>query len=254
MVKNIWTLLILFSTAISFGQDIILQKNTHPRTKELKHNLNRTRDSLIMSCESSIFKVDIFNEDYEKVVIVEDSEVSIPLTDLPAGRFVVEAQLSDKIVVMHLIRRDYMQNATNANLALGEQGLAKATNRGLEGSQTAERKPSHHSLEFLLSGRRSKQVRHKNQKSYWTLAIVNTGNNSSKTMRLTDRKTADKMISRHQLESKSFNARFNELIIWEVYDTSKFMEHQYANPDYINSSASEFFNVSPYYTSEHNFE
>lgn len=254
MVKKIWTLLILFSTAMSFGQDIILQKNTHPRTKELIHNLNQTRDTLIMACENTIFKVDIFNEDYEKVVMVEDFQARIPLNDLPAGRFVVEVQLFNKIIVMHLIRHDYMQAVTNANLVTGEKYLASAKTKGLEEEKNEASKPLRHSLEFLLSGRKSKQERYNNQKFYWTLTIVNTGNTSSKTMRLTDQKTADRLISRHQLESKSFNARFNELIIWEVYDKTKFMEHQYANADYINSSASKFFNVTPYFTSENNFE
>ena len=254
MIKKIWTLLFLFSVAISLGQDIILQKNTHPKTKELKHNLNQTRDTLIMGCESSIFKVEIFNEDYEKIIIVENIEAHIPLNDLPAGRFVVEAQLSNKIVVMHLVRRDNLDDAPNSNLTLIEKELADAQNMGMVGEKNTQGNASHHSIEFLLSGRKSKQVSNTNQKYYWTLAIVNTGDTSSRTMHLANQKTVDKMISKHKLEIKTFNARNNELIIWEVYDKTKFLEQQFSNPDYINSSVSNFFDVSPYYTLQNNFE
>jgi hypothetical protein len=254
MIKIIWTLLFLFSTAISFGQDIILQKNTHPKTKELKHNLNQTKDTLIMGCESSIFKVEIFNEDYEKIIIVENIQAHIPLNDLPAGRFVVQAQLSNKIVVMHLVKRDNMNDVHNSNLSTVEKELAETKTMGLSGDKNIKRNASHHSIEYLLSGRKPKRVSNKNQKFYWTLATVNTGDTSSRTMYLANQRTVDKMISKHKLEIKTSNARRNELIIWEVYDKSKFLEQQFANPDYINSSVSNFFDVSPYYTLENNFK
>ena len=91
MFKKICTLLILFSSVIISGQNITLLKNTNPKVKELKHNLNASRDSLIMECEKTIYKVEIFNEDYEKIIIVEDFKSKIPLLDLPAGEFIVEA-------------------------------------------------------------------------------------------------------------------------------------------------------------------
>jgi len=254
MIKKIWPLLILFSTAISFGQDIILLKNTNPRAKELKHNLNHTKDSLIIGCENTIFKVEIFNEDYEKLIIVEDNEAHIPLNDLPAGRFVVEAQLSNKIIVMNLFRHDYVDNSSNSDLTHGEKEITDAKTMGLTKEKNIKKNIAHHSIEFLLSGRKSKQVSHKNQKFYWTLTKVNTGNTSSKTMRLANQKSVDKMISRHKIETKTINAKRNELIIWEVYDKTKFIKQQVANPNYINSSVSNFFDVSPYYTSENNFE
>jgi hypothetical protein len=207
-----------------------------------------------MGCESPIFKVEIFNEDYEKIIIVENIVAHIPLNDLPSGRFVVEVQLSNKIVVMHLVRRDNMDDAPNSNLTLGEKELAEANTMDLTGDQNIKSNVSHHRIEFLLSGRKPKPVSNKNQKSYWTLAIVNTGDTSSRTMQLANQKTADKMISKHKLEIKTFNARRNELIIWEVFDKTKFLEQQFANPDYINSSVSNFFDVSPYYTLKNNFE
>ncbi len=252
MIKKIWPLLILFSTAISFGQDIILLKNTNPRAKELKHNLNEAKDSLIIGCENTIFKVEIFNEDYEKVIIIEDNEAHIPLNDLPAGRFVVEAQLSNKIIVMNLFRHGYMDD--NSDLTLSEKEIADAKHMGLAGDKNIKKNSSEHSIEFLLSGRKSKRVSHKNQKLYWTSALVNTGNTSSKIMHLANQRTVDKMISKHKLEIKTFNAKRNELIIWEVYDKTRFIKQQVANPDYINSSVSNFFDVSPYFTSENNLE
>jgi hypothetical protein len=252
MIKKTCTLLLLFSVAISFGQSIILQKNTNPKAQELKHNLNKTRDSLMMASDNTIFKVEIFNEDFEKVIIVEGLESHIPLTNLPSGKFVVEVQLSDKIIVMHLVRPDYCIDMSNSNKTSGEKPIADAKHLSLAG--TKNKNLSQHSIEFLLSGRKPKQTSHKNQNFYWTLVKVNTGNTSSKTMRLANQKTVDKIISKHNLEIKTSIGERNELIIWEVYNRTKFMQYQIANPDYINSSVSDLFNVSPYYTSQNNIK
>jgi hypothetical protein len=250
MIKAICTLLILLSTSLLFGQNIILERNTNPKVRDLKHTLNETRDTLIMSCKNAIIKVDIFNEDYEKIVVVENLEVYIPLNDLPAGRFVVEAQLSDKIVLMHLVRPDYPKVTSNSNLTQIEKELTDGNSMNSSGNQNT----SPYNIESLLSGRKSKKAYNENKKFYWTLAIVNSGNTSSKTMRLANQTTVDQMINKHQLEIKTYNARHNKLIIWEVFDKTKFLEQQFINPEYINSSASTYFDVSPYYTSENNFE
>ena len=252
MYKTIFTLLVLLNTTLLFSQNITLERNTHPKVKDLKHTLNKTKDTLIMSCKNAIIKVDIFNEDYEKIVVVEDLEVYIPLNDLPAGRFVVEAQLSDKIVLMHLVRRDFPAIASNDTSP--QIGNELINGKSAHQSENKNGNSSPYSIESLLSGRKIKKTPLKNQKFYWTLAIVNTGDTSSKTMRLANQQTVDQMITRHQLEIKTYNARRNKLIIWEVYDKTKFLEQQFINPEYINSSVSNYFDVSPYFTSENNFE
>ena len=59
----------------------------------------------------------------------------------------------------------------------------------------------------------------------------------------------DKLIAKHKIESKTNQGKLNELTIWEVYDTAKFMEKQTENNNYINSITSRLFNVNPYYSS-----
>ena len=104
MIQKICILAILFSTVVVCGQNTTLLKNNHPKAKELKHHLNTTKDSLLLACEKTIIQVDIFNEDYENILIVEDSSAQISLNEVPAGEFFVEVKLADKIIVMNLIK------------------------------------------------------------------------------------------------------------------------------------------------------
>lgn len=237
MFKKICTLLILFSSVIISGQNITLLKNTNPKVKELKHSLNTSRDSLIMECEKTIYKVEIFNEDYEKIIIVEDFKSQIPLLDLPAGEFIVEAQLVDKIVVMKIIRYN---DITNSTITSSKKEAGKKENL------------STNSIEFLLSTGNNKKLNNKNQKFYWTLNQINNGNSSSKTMKLVDQESLDRMILKNKLEQSRAEGKLNELIAWEIYNTSKFMKQQVSDNSYIFSQVSDFFNTAPYYTTENN--
>ena len=239
MFKRICTLLILFSSVIISGQNITLLKNTNPKVKELKHSLNTSRDSLIMECEKTIFKVEIFNEDYEKIIIVEDFKTQIPLLDLPAGKFIVEARLVDKIVVMNIIRYD---DITNSTITSTKKEAGK------------KEKSSSNSIEFLLSTRNNKKLNNKKQKFYWTLNEVNNGNSSSKTMKLVNQESLDRMILKNKVEQNRAEGKLNELIAWEVYNTSKFMKQQVSDNSYMFSQASDFFNTAPYYTTENNLQ
>jgi hypothetical protein len=87
-----------------------------------------------------------------------------------------------------------------------------------------------------------------NQKFYWIAEEINNGNSSHKIMKLVRGDVATEMISKNKIESKTKNGSRNKLTVWEVYDTAEFMKEQLGNPDYINSSSSNFFNVVPYFT------
>jgi hypothetical protein len=103
-ILNIGVFLLL--ATLVYGQKSTLFQNINFRAKELKHTLNKSGDSLILEGERRISKVEIFNNDYEQIIDVKDSKVKICLNDVPVGRFVVEATLPDKLIVITLLRNE----------------------------------------------------------------------------------------------------------------------------------------------------
>jgi hypothetical protein len=106
MIKILHTGVFLLLTTLVYGQKSTLFQNINFRAKELKHSLNKAGDSLILEGERTISKVEIFNSDYEQSIAVKDSKVKICLNDIPVGRFVVEATLPDKLIVITLLRNE----------------------------------------------------------------------------------------------------------------------------------------------------
>lgn len=250
MFKKICTLLILFSTVIIYSQNITLIKNNNPKAKELNHSLNNTRDSLILGCEKTISKVEFFNEDYEKIVVVEDFEAQIPLFDLPVGRFIVHAKITDKILVMELIKYE----ATNSTSSLDKKEVAEGKGMMLDEKLNLIKSSPNKSIEFILTRGKTKKQATKTQKFYWTVTKINNEIGSSKTMKLVNQESVDRMILKNKLEYNSTEGRFNELIAWEVYNTEKFIKHQVSDNNYMYSQSSDFFNTAPYYTSSNNLQ
>jgi hypothetical protein len=69
-------------------------------------------------------------------------------------------------------------------------------------------------------------------------------------MKLVDQESVNRMITKNKIEHKGTSGKSNELIVWEVYNTSKFMEHQVSNPKFVYSLNSEYFNTTPYYSTK----
>ena len=250
MFKRLSISLILFSVSLCYGQNVTLLKNYNPKVKELKHNLNQTKDSLWLNCETIINKVDIFNDDYDQTFEIKDTRALISLHELPKGKFVVEVQLTDKIVEMHVIK--YADLTKDTIESLKTKNVIEGNGMMLDEEMNIIKSPPKNSIEFLLTGSKGKKSKNKRQKFYWVALEVNNGNNSYKSMKLLSESVVLKMISKNKLEAKTNFGRRNKLTVWEVYDTSKFMQKQVANPDYINVSASNLFNVEPYYSSSKN--
>lgn len=101
-----YTLVFLLLTALAYGQKSTLYQNVNVRAKELKHNLNEAGDTLVIKCERTVYEVVVFNDDFERVIKVRDTDAKIPIADIPVGRYIVEALLSDKLIVMTLIRNE----------------------------------------------------------------------------------------------------------------------------------------------------
>jgi ribosomal protein L28 len=250
MYKKLILFVLLFSIFNGFGQNFILLKNYNPKVKELKHSLNATKDSLVLECEQPILQVEIFNEDFERLIKVEASNTKIPLKDIPVGEFSVEVKLVDKIILMDLIgrrRADQSTVSVNKNEIVIEKGMM------LDENLNAVKISSNKSVAHLLSRRHTKRNTEK-KKFYWTVHKTNNKHGSSKTMKLMDQESVDKMIEKNKIELNSASGKSNELTVWEVYNTTKFMKNQTSNPDFIYSSSSNLFNSEPYYAKENTLQ
>lgn len=118
MLKNVYIFVFMFLTLASYGQKSTLIQNINFRAKELKHNLNKAGDTLILSSEKTIYNVDIFNQDFEKTVDVRSNETKIPLHDTPLGRLVVQAKMPDKRIIMTLLRHEEIENITSKKIEI----------------------------------------------------------------------------------------------------------------------------------------
>ena len=253
MIKNSLTLTLVFCVSLIYSQDIVLLKNFNPKVKELKHDLNETKDSLLLSCDSKILKVEIFNEDYEETLLIDRHQTQISLHNLPVGKFVVETSLSNKVVLMDIIRYEDHNETTNSSNQQSKD-IAEGQSMMLDESLRLVTRAPKHSLALMLNRGKANKQKPKKQKFYWTITKINTESGSSKTMKLVDQATADRLIAKNKLEHSSASGKLNELLVWEVYDTSNFMQRQVSNSDFIYTSKSEFFNPSPYYSTEINRE
>lgn len=245
MIKNISLLLILFLTFISQSQNITLVKNTNPKAKELIHNLNPTNDSLVLSCENKIIKVDIFNEDYDNIIEVEDFSTKISLREMPVGKFVIQTKLNDKIIVIDLIVYNKFEDTSNSESAEIAEGNGIMLDEGLN---IIESNPKN-SVAFMLTREKPKKQNCKSQKFFWTETQIKNMSGSNTTRKLVDLESAERMIRKNKQELNSDTGNLNELTVWEVYNTSKFMKNQVSNPDFVYSSTTDLFNTTPYYTS-----
>lgn len=87
----------------------ILEKNVNVRAKGLTHELNTSKDTLVLKSKALINKVYAVNMNYKREVdlAVRNKTVKIPLTDLSKGKHVfVAVQSSLRIVFVVKILRD----------------------------------------------------------------------------------------------------------------------------------------------------
>ncbi|WP_179020917.1 hypothetical protein [Winogradskyella forsetii] len=122
-MRLLYTFVFVLLAATVYGQKSTLYQNVNVRAKELKHNLNNTGDHLIFKCERTIYEVVIFNDDFERVIKVKDNDVVIPIADVPVGRYIVEALLSDKLIVITLLRNEPFDSIESAPLITDSSDL-----------------------------------------------------------------------------------------------------------------------------------
>ena len=116
MKRTLYSLTLILLATLAYGQKSTLLQNVNFRAKELKHHLNDAGDSLTLESERPIYKVEIFNSSFEKSQIVKNTKVTIPLQDIPVGRFVVEAALPDRLIVITLLRNEIIDTRPAMNI------------------------------------------------------------------------------------------------------------------------------------------
>lgn len=227
------TLVLLFLTALMYGQNSTLFQNINVRANELKHHLNETGDSLLLNGKRKIHFVDIFNSDFEKRFIVNNKAASIPLKDIPVGRYTTEVKLNNKLIIITLIR--------NKPILVTSEFIDSSYYE----SETFESTKGFN----IDAGKRIENIESQKRKvtRYWIVNRIKNGNSSRIIRRIGDKNIVDKMIAQNKLDMKTRLGKFNVLTIWEVYDTSLFMKFKRLNPDYANADTSNSFNTSPYY-------
>lgn len=220
-------LILIMASIMAYGQQITFQKNVNHKANELFQSLNKGRDSLHLKSKSKeIQQIDIFSEDYSKHIAVNSRETKIDLSQLPFGNFVVQAKVDKKWIVMYLEKNEDINNVSSNSEDINYDHIESP-------GQSAPK-----------TGNKKKPL------YYWVVAEKSSNFGSSKSMKLEYREDIAKLISKNKLELKSNTGRDNKLLIYTVYNKSKFMSMQLRNPNYYKSAEhSNYFNTEPYYAS-----
>lgn len=239
MKKNLLAITCMFLTLFSYGQKSTLIQNINPRAKELKHSLNKTGDSIILESEYTIGKVVIFNDDFEKTFEVKHTKAKIALHTIPVGRFITEVRLNKKLIIITLLRFETLVDISKAIYTMDKAPKIENSKSVIHSENSGT----------TLSIVNSKGKSAKNIRFYWVVNLINKGHSSRKVMRIADRETIAKIIKQNEIDLRTKSGRLNELTIWEVYDTTKFLRYKRQNPDYANDKKSDSFNTNPFYKS-----
>ena len=251
-------------TLLSYGQESSLLQNVNFRAKELKHNLNKTGDSLILNSDKTIEKVEIYNSNFEKKFPIFSNNARISIANIPSGRYVTEVKLPGKLILITLLLEDNLipkphtivskpksHSAEKTHDLFGSTKKRRFTRKKVEKIIKSPQTKSTKSQNIVLAKNLSQPNRrsHKIVRFYWIVSDINKGQSSSKLMKMGEKQEVEKMIEQNMIDRKSKAGKNNKLTIWEVYDTSKFMRFIRLNPDYANAKDADSFNVKPIYKS-----
>ncbi|SDI38398.1 hypothetical protein [Winogradskyella thalassocola] len=321
-MRLLYFIVLFFLSSLVYGQKSVLLQNTNTRAKELKHHLNQTEDSIVFKCDRTIYELMIFNDDFERVIKVKDTVAKIQISDIPVGRYAVEAVLRDKLIIITLLRNEsfgleertpsitnktnlsgktlvqlktIIANAENPpkkfkilakhpvkldslaqNIPYGSESNRSQTDLRLSGKkatpaeQTVQEKltakkntlisnriplykvESVKSTKPKLPTRRiANSITNNAHSNYWVIYKINNGSSSEKVLKIADQKTVDRMIQKIEIDMKTSTGRLNELTVWQIYDTTNFVQHKRKNRTNYMNIESDSFNLVPYYKVNH---
>ncbi|WP_296382804.1 hypothetical protein [Winogradskyella sp.] len=243
-MKTACTIVLLLLTTLGYGQKSTLIQNINVRAKELKHSLNKTGDSLILEGKRPIDKVEIFNDNFEKKFIVNHHKAKIPLHNIPLGRFVTSVKVDDKLIIITLLRHKTLKELPKISTS---NETEQTNNKAVTVSQNEAQGKA---ISVISSMGKAVKRPIKHVRFYWIVNKIYKGHSSRKIMKIGDRESVAKMIKQNEIDLKTKSGKYNELTIWEVYDTSKFMRYKRQNPDYAKAKNAECFNTVPFFQSK----
>ncbi|WP_178985824.1 hypothetical protein [Winogradskyella helgolandensis] len=317
-MKLLYFIVLLFLSTLVYGQKSVLLQNTNTRAKELKHQLNKTEDSIIFKCDRTIYELMIFNDDFERVIKVKDTVAKIQISDIPVGRYAVEAVLRDKLIIITLLRnesfgleeltpithkRTDLNDATIADLNTSVAIIENAPKKLIKYVKPLEKLDSlvkntpfgsennKGKTELRLSGKtttpspktvkeeinaptrtrinnrlalytnedvksakpeqpRGRIARAKTYNAlarYWVIYKMDNGSTSEKVLKIADQETVDRMIRKIEIDMKTSSGRLNELTVWQIYNTTNFVQHKRRNKKNYMNIDSDSFNLVPYF-------
>lgn len=231
-MKNFYILAFTLFTVLTYGQNfqnIVFQPNINFKARNLKQGLNKTGDSLILeSSNKSIKQIDIFNEDFLESIEVNSNNAKIDLNILPVGKFIVQARIGKRRIIMYVQKRDSAVIAYSKR----EKETQITSNTAIKPISKNQKKED-------------KRVTY-----YWAVQKSNSNFGSAKVMKLVYKDEIPDLIKKNKLELQSEIGKDNTLVIYAIYDKNKFMSKQFRNPKYYKKvKESKFFNVVPYYSS-----
>ena len=278
MTKNTYILAFLLCSILSYGQQVTFHENTNYRANVLHQSLDEDGKHLILESKTvQITKVDIFNNDFSEIIDVYSNNAKIDINVLPLGNFVIQARIGQKRIIM------YLEKSNDVKIAASNQKEVEKNKNNLPSQHTSNKisGEKNEDVKVASSGQKAENIANKGVKTstignvvitdnekhanvlsesnkikkknnsafYWVVSESNSGFGSSKSMRLEYKEDVAKLISKVKLELKSSVGKNNMLLVYELYNRSKFLTKQLRNPGYYQSETSELFNVVPIYTS-----
>lgn len=259
-MKKRYAIICMLLTTLTYGQKSTLFKNINVRANELQHRLNSTGDTLLLEGQRSIERVDIFNSDFEKSFNVNTKKARIPLSEIPVGRFVTEVKLHGKLIIITLLRHEPIKNVLitenkpiiSSLTALKEKDEKEAKIATVLDSDKAskENEATYNTEGVLPANGKFVKPLDNIRRHYWIIHKINNGHRSRKITRMGDQEVVAQMIKQNEVDLRTKSGKYNQLTIWEVYDTRKFYMYKRRNPDLKAETSSAFFNTTPLYTSK----
>jgi len=96
-------LLFLMTLPTVAGGQTLLVPNVHPNAKELKHALNKTKDTLLLESEHTISSVTLQSKEHRYYYPLKYKSFELGLNYVEPGKYTVIVITNRKIIVFNLI-------------------------------------------------------------------------------------------------------------------------------------------------------